>query len=828
MPIQGRALAVFLLCAGAAVTARAQTTRITGTVHSTADVHLAGAHVFVTGLPLTSQSSDSGTFAIRNIPPGTYNLKIYRLGYRPALAMGVVVREGEEARVSVKLEPTPIQLDAVVVSVSRRTENVADAPAFVTTFDIPAVATTMGSPVTQLLKQAPGVELTQVGIMSSFVNGRGFNRVFNGRWLTLEDGRVAAFAETGLPIGEHTTIPKVDIASIEVIAGPGSALYGANASGGVMSVRTKDPREHPGLTVEAQGGSREYHDLQVRYAASRGRWGYKIIAEDQAARDWADTIFYPAVTAGGPALTESSRDVHTRATRASGSLRYYMSDVTRVEFNAGASVRDALGQAAQGRYRIEGYQYQNYQLALRSPRWFAQAYRTQSKSGDTYRLQIYTAAQATSPSLTADSLRKIAAFPVDGRMDALEIQYNKPIGAFLKTGVTAIDQGLVTLGGQARRDRVSSNRRLYSDVSTGAPIQFEHLAFYAQLESMLATSLRFVGAIRHDAHNRFPSRWSPKAGLVYDLAADKVVRVTYNSAYHTPSIIQSDVYSLNAAAQLVTRGNSTGFDIRDGSGVLVRTIPSLGPETNETWELGFKGALGRRLYADATVYRSLYRNFMALAGPVANPFAPSPTFAYDRKTGQRIEDQSGNPLMLFTAVNVGEGPLRGLDAAVRYYLSDRVSLSTSTSLTQVGTIKVGPTDPPEASAFNTSALRSSIAAELVDLPRGLEATARARYVQGYEFRSGSDWGRIPTYTSLSASTSYRLPSISGVTLLAQADNVASCVAGTTTAPVTGISSAARATYTPGRKCGFGLGHHEILNMPAVGTMVFVGARYEWR
>ncbi|NIQ58653.1 MAG: hypothetical protein GWN71_36435, partial [Gammaproteobacteria bacterium] len=45
-----------------------------------------------------------------------------------------------------------------------------------------------------------------------------------------------------------TTVPKVDLAGAEVIIGPGAALYGADATNGVLSLRTKDPLQYPGTT----------------------------------------------------------------------------------------------------------------------------------------------------------------------------------------------------------------------------------------------------------------------------------------------------------------------------------------------------------------------------------------------------------------------------------------------------------------------------------------------------------------------------------------------------------------------------------------------------
>ena len=66
--------------------------------------------------------------------------------------------------------------------------------------------------------------MTSVGI-----NARGFNSSFNNRMLMIEDGRVSVLPENGLPVGTLTATPKVDISGIEVLVGPGSALYGPDA-----------------------------------------------------------------------------------------------------------------------------------------------------------------------------------------------------------------------------------------------------------------------------------------------------------------------------------------------------------------------------------------------------------------------------------------------------------------------------------------------------------------------------------------------------------------------------------------------------------------------
>jgi hypothetical protein len=179
-----------------------------------------------------------------------------------------------------------------------------------------------------------------------------------------------------------------------------------------------------------------------------------------------------------------------------------------------------------------------------------------------------------------------------------------------------------------------------------------------------------------------------------------------------------------------------------------------------------------------------------------------------------------------TNFNVGEGITNGMDAALRFYFTDHVAIASSISLADVDTIKLRPTDPRESSQFNASTNRSSIALELTNMPRSFSSTGTIRYVKGYAFRSGVVGGFVPSYGMLDLSANYRFAD--GTTIILQAQNIAACVGGESVPPVNGLSSSNNATYVPGRKCGFGQKHQESLSMPALGPVVFLGARRHWR
>ncbi|HET9729950.1 MAG TPA: carboxypeptidase-like regulatory domain-containing protein, partial [Acidimicrobiia bacterium] len=134
-----------ILAATQPATAAAQTGRIAGTVTDSANLPLPGAQVTVVGKALRAGTDESGRFMISGVAPGTYELRAQRLGQRVVTVSGVVVRANEETNVSIVLGRVPIQLSSVVVSASRRTEKITEAPATVTRLDVQEIQNSVGN-----------------------------------------------------------------------------------------------------------------------------------------------------------------------------------------------------------------------------------------------------------------------------------------------------------------------------------------------------------------------------------------------------------------------------------------------------------------------------------------------------------------------------------------------------------------------------------------------------------------------------------------------------------------------------------------------------------
>jgi outer membrane receptor for ferrienterochelin and colicin len=132
--------------------------------------------------------------------------------------------------------------------------------------------------IPELLRRLAGVDLMEVTGGQTEVSLRGFNQRLSNRTLVLVDGRSVYSDMLGATLWQTLSIGVEDIARIEVVRGPGSALYGAVASGGVINIITKDPAE--GKHGGARFGGGEFGMLHAStFAAGRsGALSYRAAA----------------------------------------------------------------------------------------------------------------------------------------------------------------------------------------------------------------------------------------------------------------------------------------------------------------------------------------------------------------------------------------------------------------------------------------------------------------------------------------------------------------------------------------------------------------------
>ena len=121
------------------------------------------------------------------------------------------------------------------------------------------------------LRLAPGVEVAQLSSDTWAISIRGFNAVHSNKLLVLIDGRSVYSSVFSGVLWNKEDLMLEDVERIEVIRGPGAALWGANAVNGVINIITKSAHETQGGLVTLGGGSYDRGLGQARYGGSDGR-----------------------------------------------------------------------------------------------------------------------------------------------------------------------------------------------------------------------------------------------------------------------------------------------------------------------------------------------------------------------------------------------------------------------------------------------------------------------------------------------------------------------------------------------------------------------------
>ncbi len=182
------------------------------------------------------------------------------------ICYGTEVQSSEVSILELSLEDL---LNIEVTSVSKRPQSLQDAAAaifVVTNDDLRRMGVTN---IPDALRLVPGLHVGRIDSNKWAVTSRGLNGRFNNKLLVLVDGRnvyTTSFAgvywEVQDPLLE-------DIDRIEIIRGPGSTLWGANAVSGVINIITKHAADTQGGLAVAGGG-----DLEKGFASLR--WGTKL------------------------------------------------------------------------------------------------------------------------------------------------------------------------------------------------------------------------------------------------------------------------------------------------------------------------------------------------------------------------------------------------------------------------------------------------------------------------------------------------------------------------------------------------------------------------
>ena len=165
-----------------------------------------------------------------------------------------------------------------ITSASRKEQRAADVAAAVFVITHDDIRRSGMTTIPDLLRLAPGVDVAHINSNKWAVSVRGFNGLYANKLLVLVDGRGLYNRLFSGVLWDAEDLLLDDIDRIEVIRGPGAAIWGANAVNGVINIVTKATADTQGGLVRVDGGPLG-EQAAVRYGGTIGAAGYRLYSQ---------------------------------------------------------------------------------------------------------------------------------------------------------------------------------------------------------------------------------------------------------------------------------------------------------------------------------------------------------------------------------------------------------------------------------------------------------------------------------------------------------------------------------------------------------------------
>ena len=698
---------------------------------------LAAANVMVSNQAANSTaaavSDADGRFVFDGLAPGTYRVSATHVGYHSSPAREVTISAARAAILLLQMVTRRYELEETVVSGTHLAESILQTPVSITRIDGSRIRRNAGGHTyINDLRHVRGIDYQQLGLLQERFAARGLNAAFNKRMLVVTDGRVTE-SSGGSPYYNPVTT-KDDVRDMEVITGPGSALYGPDAVSGIISLRTRDPRAEQGTTAAISGGTRELFKARARHAELlNAKWGWKVSGEYQRGRDFelSNTYYAPDSTFSVTENPDFDSDIIVGGV----GVYYYPDDGSMLRATAGATCVNGISQSTlTGRVQVVDSYYHYQQLAYESTSLYLSAYNTGADVGDSFLLD--QEAQLLLAGMPPQQARQSATITGESALRQIEGRY--------RFGVAAWPRARLIVGSAWRQHYQQSNFIRDGEVTVN------QISVYGHAETELTAGLKGSVASRLDWHEDYGSQLSPRLALVYSPSNRVSLRTSLNRAFKSPTVLDQHVL-IRLQPPAVIRGNRDGFRFGSLSGdplpaQFENGIAALEPEENTTVELGLKGALSDRVFIDISGYRSWYENF---GSPLTTPIG-------DLAHGIVTLDKNGEPRpgeITLTTLNFGKLAVIGLALGANAYLTPKLTLRGNASLIDAGDLE---DSGGMELLFNTPGVIANLGVSVDDLIyRGTSVDLSARYVAEHDFREANFGGTVPAYTVIDLGLGYR-------------------------------------------------------------------------
>jgi outer membrane receptor for ferrienterochelin and colicins len=585
---------LFSMLAFTAITvfAQAQDVKVSGTITDANGSAIPGALVIEKGTTNAVKTKNDGTYTL-SIPTSRIPTTIIVRSIGSGSSEFSV--DGSESAVTFNssLGSNSRNLDEVVISASKKSEKILNAPASVSVISEAKIQQNTSLSVIDNVRKVAAVDVVPTGLVSNNVVMRGFNNIFSGASMFMIDNRLASVPSLRVNAFQLTPTSNVDVRSMEIVRGPASALYGPFAANGVLAVYTKSPLDMENrmeVTLGLTSGFRSGDDDNAKYFFKANNslenlgilnpeiriagklsktLGVKVSGNYLSASDYAFfdsreanhvNAKFGNLSAGKPWTSDGTpadtfnRDFKIKKVAVEAKLEWRPAVNTELSYATGYSSNTNMELTGLGGAQAKDWVSTYHQFQAKKDKFWFQAFINSTNSGNTFLIpQVPTQTQFTYLKENSDLI-------------ALQAQHSSKYLQNKLSLVYGFDWFMTRPSGNVygRFDK-NANINQY-----GGYLQGEY-KFNKKWSATAATRLDYQDAI---------SEWmlSPRAAIVFKPRENHTFRATYNRAFSSPT-------ALNFFLDLFN-GSITGT--LNGKGV-PNSIRAFGNSTGIKYNLGADG-----------------------------------------------------------------------------------------------------------------------------------------------------------------------------------------------------------------------------------------------
>ncbi len=505
-----------------------------------------------------------------------------------------------------------------VVTNSQKEEELFVVPAAITVITASDISNYGAITLPEVLRYVPGLHVAQQNAHTWAIGARGFNSQYANKQQVMIDGRSAYDPLFSGVFWDMQSVFLPDIDRVEVIRGPGSSIWGANAVNGIINVISKDAFETQGGLLVAGGGNMNPYHIGVRMGEMLGEntaWRFNAMSTGFAANDQADgndaSDAWQLKKAGVRVDNELSED-HTL----SFSSEYVFGEI------------DATGQESENFYAMANWKFEDNNSNYSEIRW------------------------------SYDMLEKEHLIHQHTENSRIDFQHLKEVGE-----IHQINTGLGGHWANAKYALTSNPRAL------SIPSDIQKYTYHAYLQDKITLAderVELLAGLKWEQDKYAGDTWQPTLRLSYLADETQTFWLSATRTVRTPSFVEfTPDFSFITSLPQFWEEPEPGIYVD-----LLHGNPSVKSETMWAYEFGYRTKFNNSCFFDLALY---YQDYNKLINDEKTGFA-EPGFPFGFQ--QAVFINSMNSYQYGLEASLLYKPTTDLSLTFNYTLREISSTST--------------------------------------------------------------------------------------------------------------------------------------------------------